>query len=125
MVSFFRVHSRVWLLALGVWGLFVISGAGISAEEQPKKTALPTAAEQERAGKLILELYNKDLMKAEKDRAARAQLALTFLQEAKDTTDDRAGRYMLLRAARMLAAKAGDAPTALQAIDDLAQDFAV
>jgi WD40 repeat protein len=112
------------LFGLAAAALFVIAASG-TGEERSKKAAIPSVPEQERAGRLILELYEKDLAKADKDPAARAQLALTFLQEGKDTTDDLAGRYMLFRAARMLAAKAGDAPTALQAIDDAAQDFAV
>jgi len=116
------VAARAWIL--GVSAVLLV-GSNLFSEEPSKKSKIPSAAEQERAGKLIFELYEKDFAKAEKDPAFRVQLALTFLQEGKDTTDDLAGRYLLLRAARTMAAKAGDAPTALQAIDDLAQDFAV
>jgi WD40 repeat protein len=119
------VSARPAMVLLGASALLLAGSFRVFSEEPSKKIAIPSLAEQERAGHLIHELYDKELAKAEKDATARGQLAVTFLQEGKDTTDDLDGRYMLLRAAGLLAARAGDAPTALQAIDDLAQDFAL
>src|SRR5262249_6318222 len=84
-----------------------------------KKAPVPAAEAQKKAEALIHELYEKEYAKAAKDRAARSQLAVTLLQEGRDTNDDWAGRFVLFREARDLAARAGDAPTALQAIADL------
>src|SRR5262249_27615822 len=41
----------------------------------------------------------------------------------RDTVDDLAGRYVLLRQAQELASQAGEVAIALQAIDELAQSF--
>jgi hypothetical protein len=112
------------VLALGLFLSLVGSSAIISGGEV-KKSPVPSAAAQTKVEALIRELYEKEYAKAAKDRAARAQLALTLLQEGRETNDDRTGRFVLFREARDLAANAGDAPTALQAIADLAQDFAV
>jgi WD40 repeat protein len=117
-----QVSKRV--LAVGLFlSVFVCSGF-ISGGEV-KKAPIPAAAAQAKAETLIRELYEKEYAKAEKDVVARAQLAGTFLQEGRDTNDFPAGRYVLFREARDLAARAGDAPVALQAIADLAQDFAI
>lgn len=97
----------------------------VSAQEKEKKTAVPAAAAQARVEKLIEEIYGQDIAKAKKDAAARSQLALTFLQEARDSRDDPSARYVLLREARELASAAGDSAVALQAVDELAQNFAV
>ncbi len=72
---------------------------------------------------LMRELYKEDFAKAAKDPAAVARLAATLLQDGKDTNDSPAGRFVLLGTARDLAAQAGDGPTALQAIDELAASF--
>jgi len=112
------------VLALGLF-LSMVGGSGFITGGELKKAPIPPAGAQKNAEALIHELYEKEYAKASKDQAARAQLALTLLQEGRDTNDDRAGRFVLFREARDLAARAGDAPTALQAIADLAQDFAV
>src|SRR5206468_11088572 len=52
-------------------------------------------------------------------------LAQTLLQEGRDTADNPAGRYVLFNRAHELAAKAGDVGTALQAAEELAQDFQI
>jgi WD40 repeat protein len=118
------MHFGKRAIALGLILSFVSDSKFISGEEV-KRGAIPPAAAQKKAEALIRELYEKEYAKAEKGGAARAQLAVTLLQEGRDTNDDPAGRYVLFREARDLAAKAGDAPVALQAIADLAQDFAV
>ncbi|MCI0740274.1 MAG: WD40 repeat domain-containing protein [Gemmataceae bacterium] len=73
-----------------------------------------------RAEALIQELYKDDLAKAEKDPLIRTRLALLFLQEAMDTSDDPAGRSVLLRRSLELASGAGDVATAFQAIEEMA-----
>src|SRR5438270_117259 len=83
---------------------------------------VPTAEAKAKAEALIQELFKDDIAKAKSDPVARARLALTFLQEGKDTADDPAGRYVLYQHALSLAAQAGDAPTALQAIEEIALD---
>ncbi len=96
-----------------------------SVQGQEGKLPVPSAAEIAKAEALIKELYKDDLIKAVGNNAAKARLAQTFLQEGKDTTDLIAGRYQLLVHARELASDAGDGPTALQAIEELAHSFKV
>jgi WD40 repeat protein len=100
-------------------GLAAVSG------QDGKKKAIPPADAQARVVKLIQELYQDDLAKAAQDTVVKARLAQTLLQEGKDTADDAAGRYVLLKEAHKLAAEAGDVATALQAAEELAQSFAI
>lgn len=100
-------------------------GLSVGGQEKAKKPVPPSSLAQARVEKLLDELYGKEIAKAKADPAARSQLAVIYLQEARDTRDDVAARYVLLREARELASAAGDAPVALQAIDELAQEFAV
>ena len=93
--------------------------------QESKKKPVPSAAAQAKIEQLIRELYKDDLTKAADDAAARLRLAQTLLQEGRDTVDDTAGRYVLLKEAHKLAAEAGDISVALQAADELAQDFAI
>lgn len=93
------------------------------ARAQEGKRAVPPQAALSKAEALIQELYKDDFTKAKGDNAVRSRLAQTLLQEGKDTTDLIAGRFQLLVHARELASEAGDGPTALQAIEELAQSF--
>jgi len=115
----------VFCLTLGVLAFQFLGVHGGEGKPAAKKRPIPTSAAQAKIESLIQEIYKEDIAKAQKDAAAKTRLALVFLQEGRDTTDDAAGRYMLFLHARDLAAQAGDAPTALQAIEELAQDFAV
>ncbi|HZZ80514.1 MAG TPA: hypothetical protein VFE62_18570 [Gemmataceae bacterium] len=95
------------------------------ATAQEKKRPIPSKEAQAKIEALLQELYKDDLAKSENDAALRGRLAQTLLQEGKDTKDDSAGRYVLFSKAHVLAAQAGDVNTALQAVDELASDFAI
>jgi WD40 repeat protein len=90
----------------------------------PGKTPVPPSAAQEKARKLVLEVFQDDLKNA-RDSAARAKLAAELLQQGRDTRDDLALRFVLLEEARDLAARSGEAALAFAAIDELARTFAV
>jgi hypothetical protein len=92
---------------------------------EPARLAIPDAKAQAKIETLLQELFKDDYAKAQQDAASRARLAQTLLAEGRDTDDDRAGRFVLLREARDLAAAAGDTAIAFQAIEDLAKDFAL
>ncbi|MCC6419873.1 MAG: WD40 repeat domain-containing protein [Gemmataceae bacterium] len=89
------------------------------------KTPVPAQAAQGKALILVKEVFAEEYAKAKKDAPPRAALARTLLAEGRDTVDDPAGRYVLYQEAARLAAEAGDIATALQAIDETVQDFAV
>jgi WD40 repeat protein len=111
--------QRGWLMIGAAMMLLCLGAHG----QESKRHAIPSKDAQAKAEALIQEVYKDEFSKARNDPAALGRLALTLLQEGKDTTDLIAGRYRLFVAARDLAAQAGDAPTALQAIDELALDF--
>src|ERR1700681_4406852 len=108
---------RSTIRPLGMAAILTLSLVTPAFGQAGKKAPIPTPAAQARAEALIQELFKDDLAKAQQDPAARARLAITFLQEGKDTDDDPAGRYVLYRHALTLASQAGDAPTALQTIE--------
>jgi hypothetical protein len=81
------------------------------------RTAVPDAAAQAKAESLIKELYKDSF--AQRDTANQLALARKLLEQAQQTKDDAAARYVLLREARDLAAQNGDVGLALQVVDAL------
>jgi hypothetical protein len=87
------------------------------------RTPVPDEAALSAAAKQI-----KDLFKAEYDRKKPADvlaLATKLFQQAAETKEMAAPRFVLLREARDLAARSGDMTLALQATDELSKGFAV
>ena len=81
----------------------------------------PDAAARKEAEELVRELFKSDYAKR---KAADLQaLAKTLLQEGGNSQNDATSMYVLLNEARLVASKAGDLTTALQAIDGLAGAF--
>lgn len=84
---------------------------------------VPDQAKQAESENLIEDLFKTDYAKpAAADKLALAQ---KLLQQATETKDDPAARFVLLREARDLAALAGDTETAFSSVDQMAKDFAV
>jgi WD40 repeat protein len=110
---------------LGLCGFLLILGLGLSTApaQDGKKRPIPSPAAQAKVIKLIQELYGDDLAKATDELSVKVRLGQTLLQEGRDTVDDGAGRYVLLKEAHRLAAEGGDIATALQAAEELAQSF--
>jgi WD40 repeat protein/serine/threonine protein kinase len=80
------------------------------------RAAVPAEAEQKEAEGLIRKEFKAEFAKKP---AERGPLAHELLRKARETNDDPAGRFVLLREARDVAAQAGDASTALEAIDEI------
>ena len=93
---------------LGLVALFMFSSTKSAQAQSGEKTPIPTPQAQAKAEALIQELYKDDIAKAQKDSAAKIRLAVTFLQEGKDTADDSAGRFVLYQHALKLASEARD-----------------
>jgi hypothetical protein len=103
-----------------------LAGTGFSADPKDKdkeKAAVPEAADQQKAEKTIKELFQAEYAKTK--QADRLALANKLLMEADGSNDDPAAKYVLLREARDLAAKAGDAGLAMTAVDAMAAAFDV
>jgi hypothetical protein len=95
-----------------------------SARQVPGQArSVPSQNARQQAAALIGELYRDELLQALTDPSVKLKLAHTFLQEARDTADNPAGKYVLLREAATLASQAGDGFTALRALGELGQSF--
>ena len=93
----------------------------VLAEEPAKKLPAPDPAAQAAAEKLIKNLFKDDY--AKKKPADQLALSAKLLDQAKETKDDAAARFVLLREARDLAVQAGDVAQALRIVDDIAREF--
>jgi hypothetical protein len=110
----------------GLVALAVLFGVSqVHGQAGPKKHPVPSREAIDKANALVGELYRNELIKALNDRATKVSLATTFLNEARDTNDDPAARYVLLREAALLAAGGGDASVALLALDELDTAYAL
>lgn len=95
--------------------------AAAQPKAQPAPPRLPKgvdAAALKKAEDAVNSLFKDDLANARTPQQ-RAELAAKLLQTAKDTRDDPASQFVLLRKAAELAAIAGDAGTAFAAIEQL------
>jgi len=107
---------------LAVFLLVVAPSVPLAAQET-KKLPIPSQAATDKAAALVNELFKIELTRAAKEAEFLSPLAIRFLDEGRDTRDYPAGRYVLLERARQMASKAGDGPTALAAIEEMAQSF--
>ena len=94
------------------------------AQDSAKKTPVPADAVQAEAMKLVKEVYGDEYSKA-KTSTEKQELAKKLLGKAKETQDDPAGKFVLLRLARDIAAQTSDGRTAFHAIDEMAETFQV
>src|SRR5262249_23073382 len=103
--------------------LLAVAWAG--SQPPADRSPVPDPATQARAEALVNKLYGAEYEKAKKDPAAALALAGTLLRESKATKDDPVLRFAALGQARELAAGAGDAAIALQAVDELVKHYPV
>ncbi len=89
-----------------------------------KKLPVPEAAKQTAAEKLIRDLFRKDYLAAKRP-ADKLTLAAKLMQQAEETKDDPAARFVLLREARDLASQAGDVSVALTAAEETIRGYEV
>ena len=102
----------------------LIAYASLTAQEA-KRPAIPAKVDLAKAESLVQELFAEDLARLKKEPEYQGPLAARLLDEGRQTRDYPAGRYALLVRARDLATQAGDGATALAAIEELAQSFAL
>jgi len=90
---------------------------------EPKKRSVPGAGEQGESEKVIRELFKAEYAKPAK--SDKIDLARKLIKLARETRDDPAGKYVLLREAKDVGALAGDEAAVRDAIDDLAREYQV
>jgi hypothetical protein len=96
----------------------------VAAEETASRLPIPDEAAQKVAFSIVSEAYEAEFANS-KTPISRKDLAEKLIQDAGATNDDDAGRYVLLRVARDIAAGQGDIQTAFKAIDDLSAVFSI
>lgn len=104
-------------------GSTIVGILTVSVHAADSRVPVPKPAEIAKSEVLV-----KDLFKAEytKTKAVdRAAFAAKLIQQASETADDPASRYVLLREARDVAAKAGDPSLTSKAADGMAEAFQV
>lgn len=95
----------------------------VTSAYSQERLPVPVGPEVAKAEAQIKELFKADLLKTKP--ADRLALAAKLQQLARETANDPAARYVLLREARDLAAKSGGAELAFQAADEIRGAFAV
>lgn len=102
--------------------LFLISLLG--ADEPAARLPVPDEQAQKAALVVVREAYKADFDKS-KTSEEKATLAKKLIEEAEATKGDDAGRYVLLRVARDIAAQSGDYSTAASAVEQMAAVYTV
>ena len=103
--------------------LLGIVGSTSAQASEDARAAVPPDADQQEALLLVREVF-ADLY-AQRDPEGHRALAVVLLQRGRDTHDHPAARYVMLEESADHAVDAGDTRTAMRAIDQLANGFAV
>jgi hypothetical protein len=114
---FMRAHL-IACLALSSLAIVVLA-----ADKTDERSAVPPAGDVAKADKLVKDIFKAEYAKTK--QADRLDLAAKLLQQASETKDDPAARYVLLREAGDVAARAGEAALAFQAADELIAAYQV
>ncbi len=84
----------------------------------------PSEEQLEQASTIVRDLYSQEFKNAKLDKDKR-DFAKKLIEDVERIEADSAGRFVLLRAARDIAAKAGDVTVAIEACDRLGREFRV
>lgn len=109
------------MAAVGV--LMCLIGTSSLTAQDDTRTPLPDASAQESIQKQVREMFAGEYAKTAPDD--RQSLARALFQRAIETGDDPVARYVMLNEARSVAASAGDAYLAKQAVDRLERQYRV
>jgi hypothetical protein len=108
--------SLRWLLG----AVSVVMGTVFCAEEA--LLAVPDADKQKAIEKTLKEVYGTEYAKGKPED--KAELAKKLMQQAEETNDDFATKYVLWREASLVAAQAGDMDTSMALLDKIAKTYA-
>jgi hypothetical protein len=127
-----------WSTIAVIFAALLASGSGLIAEDEdqagdapaadsasrPKKVPVPADAAQKRALEQIKEVFADEYGRATTATQKQA-LALALFNQAAQTEKDAAARFVLLGQSQELALAAGDADTALKAVDETGKHFQI
>ncbi len=114
-VSDARLPTMIWL---------VCCLTAIQAQGPSGRSAVPDAAAQAKAQQLVRDVYGKEF-EATKTSAEKTGLAKKLLDQAAKSKGDPAGHFVLLRIAKEVAVLAGDAQTAMEAVERTVRTYEV
>ena len=106
-----KMTTRRAGLLLAAVSLWAAASPLASGENPKKKLPVPSEAAQAEAMKVVKEVYGEQYAKAD-SQAAKQALGATLLEKGKETRDDPAGRFVLLRLSREVATQGLDGLTA-------------
>ncbi len=115
-----RDRHPIFFQAIVVLTCVATSGGWAAAEKSP----VPDEAAQQAARKMAGEIYGGRFALA-KTAADKTALAAEMIEAALKVRDGSPGQFVLLSIARDIASGAGEAQTALQAVEELVQRFEV
>ncbi len=113
--------ARILLLTVALW---TMPARMLLADNHNKKLPVPSEAAQAEAMKVIKEVFGTEYAKAE-SLAAKQALGRKLLEKARDTHDDLAGRFVLLKLSRDISTQGLDGLAAFQAVDTMAETFEI
>ncbi|MEY4180449.1 MAG: hypothetical protein RLY70_4023 [Planctomycetota bacterium] len=93
--------------------------SGVDIRREP-----PSEEQLEQASTIVRDLYSQEFKNAKLDKDKR-DFAKKLIEDVERIEADSAGRFVLLRAARDIAAKAGDVTVAIDACDRLGREYRV
>jgi hypothetical protein len=102
-------------------GVAVIVGSSLAQADT--RSPVPNKSELVESEKLVKSVFKADFAKTK--AADRAALAAKLFEQAAGSKDDLNVKYVLLREARDMAAKAGDHEMYLKAADEMAADYKI
>ena len=118
-----NLRTKILVAALGASFLMFGLAAMLSAQGGGKR-AVPDQAAQDKAMKLVRDIFGDDLAQASTSDK-KVKLAAYLFQQGKDVKDDPAVRYVCFSEARDLAAKANETSLALAIVDELSRGYDV
>ncbi|NQT11680.1 MAG: WD40 repeat domain-containing protein [Planctomycetes bacterium] len=119
-----RHFFPIVMTALWTAAIFASGSSLAHARQIGAASAVPDKAALDEAQRLIREVFQKEFDGA-KTSAEKTELAKKMLGQAKDSVDDPAHHFVLLRVAREVAVQAGNAEVAMEAVDQMALAFQV
>ncbi len=111
-------------IMLGLCGIAALVIGLSSAAQGTGKTPIPDKTAQAKAHKLLLDIFEDDLKKADTNDA-KSKLAAYLFQQGKEAKDDAAVRYVCFREASELAANGVDVNLALAIVDEMSRGYDV
>ncbi|PHQ34908.1 hypothetical protein CEE69_13690 [Rhodopirellula bahusiensis] len=85
---------------------------------------MPAKEDQARVAKLVQDIY-RDEYRSAKTTLQQSEVAQKVLAAGMETVDDSAGRFVMLKLAKDIAVRAGDAETAIKSVEALVESFHV